>query len=148
MSANRTVETEIRDAFAPLAAVEFREVEIRVETNDSLNALALLSKGPLLVRLVRDRLQWFIEMARKGEVIEWFDHRMVLGLADVSATREPPMDVAGLTAMCVSVAEASHAWEPLFVESQYLETRRRLRVLKAASARERFGYDPGPDDAE
>ena len=77
---------DIRDVLAPLIGMGFRE-EVTEDVNVSANRLAILSRGPLMVKLVRDRLQWFIEIARESESAEWFDYRMVLGLASISLER-------------------------------------------------------------
>jgi hypothetical protein len=88
---------------------------------------------------LRDRGQWFVDLGSAAAPDEWFDSRLALDYAGIT-TNGATGDEAYLTELFKTLAENSARWEPLFAPATYDATRRALRSLEIASARERFGY--------
>jgi hypothetical protein len=105
------------------------------------NGVLEMQSGDLVLRLVRDRTQWFVEM-RSATADEWFDGRFVLALVDGSPLSRPPRDEATLRAFVEHLVSRVSQWQLLFHPDMYAQTKRELNEKQLASARKRLNYKP------
>ncbi len=94
--------------------------------------------GTIVLRVVRDRTQWFIEL-RSAQDDECFDSRFVLAVLGEATASSPPTDEAGLNSFVDRLLELSPGWLRLFEAGVYETTKFRINELERISARERFG---------
>jgi hypothetical protein len=105
------------------------------------NGVVELKNGPVVLRFVRDRKQWFVEM-RSTTYDEWFDSRYVLTLVDDTRWWVPAVDEATLRTFVEHILDFAPRWMPLFHPDVYAQTKRELNAKELKSARENFNYTP------
>jgi hypothetical protein len=105
--------------------------------------VAMKSDGDdVVVRMVRDRKQWFVEM-RSVTSDEWFDSRHVLAMIGDTQTWEPPTDEAALRAFVENLVMLAPQWRSLFNPNAYAKTKKELNARELMAAR---SFDDTPEN--
>jgi hypothetical protein len=126
------------DSVLLLTADGYTVVREELDPESFGNALVLLNKGTVNVRLVRERGQWFADISFTGDPAEWFDSAVVFrALGEQAVTPAPSLDV-----VVKQLVASSARVEGLFSPDAYATTKSSLRAIELASAQERFGYSP------
>ena len=107
----------------------------------SNNGLIEMRSGDVVLRLVQDRRQWFLEM-RSAAADEWFDSRYVLAIVGDRQSWAPPTTEAELHTFVQHVVDFLPQWQLLFHPDVYQQSKRELNERERAYARKEFNYSP------
>lgn len=129
-----------RRAGSLLAATGFattNEIVDAISDNGSLE----MRSGDVVVRLVRDRRQWFVEI-RSAAKDEWFDSRYVLAVVGDEQAWAPPTNEAELRTFVQHLIELLPHWRLLFHPEMYQQSKQEINERERAYARKNFSYKP------
>jgi hypothetical protein len=134
----RSLDQPPQDAFKLLARAGFR-VLAETESEGFGDRLVVLGRGAVLARLVRERGQWFLEVASGTPGDEWFDMDLWLACLDhTPVPKEPSPLIDQAAALIGRLPDIESALLP----EGAVATGECLRVVGLERARSRIGLDP------
>jgi hypothetical protein len=140
MSTTPNAIDEATRAAAPLLEKGYALSETLLADNFFGNGLAIFAKDGLHVRLVKDRMQWRIDVGSTGDPQEWYDSSLVLSMIGEDDSYPIPEDHEAVRAAVARLAAVAWKWELLFQPTVYAETKARLKAAQRALAKKYFNY--------
>ncbi|MGH7485465.1 MAG: hypothetical protein ACREMY_07650 [bacterium] len=130
---------EVAEAVEVLKDGGFRLTREEVDVYRSENAFAELKRDKVVVRIVRERDRYFMELRPKYEDREWFDVGLVLRSLSVPELRPYQTDVAAMENATRHVLAAFDLLNEHFSRSKWRDTAAHLRELRERRWNERVG---------